>query len=100
MSASDFERSAELSAPAISDGALRLGERIFKAVEATRPALGCNTNLGIVLMCAPLTQAAIDRPDAALRAGTEAALRETGIVDADWVFRAISLAAPGGLGRV
>ena len=35
-----------------------VGERIYRAVAATRAAVGTNTNLGIVLLAAPLAHAA------------------------------------------
>ena len=57
MQVRDFERSAEVSAVPMSDPQLGLGERMFRAVQATRDSVGCNTNLGIVLLCAPVAHA-------------------------------------------
>jgi len=48
MSAADFEKSAEAAAPVIGQAALSVGARIRLAVEATRGAVGHNTNLGII----------------------------------------------------
>ena len=36
---------------------LTVGERILSAVQATQEAVGLNTNLGIILLCAPMIQA-------------------------------------------
>ncbi len=52
-----FISSAEASAQHIADPSPGLGQRILKAISATHQAVGCNTNLGIVLLCAPLAQA-------------------------------------------
>ncbi len=93
MAAADFLKSAELSAPVMADPGLAVGERILKAVRVTRDAVACNTNLGIVLLCAPLAQAALRGESVA---GVLAALDEQ---DARAAFEAIRLASPGGLGQ-
>lgn len=100
MQARDFIRSAQASAQALTDPGTGLGERIYRAIRATRGMVACNTNLGIVLLCAPLLQAAgPHRGPGGLREGLKRVLHGTGVADADWVYRAIRLAAPGGLGR-
>jgi triphosphoribosyl-dephospho-CoA synthase len=99
MTVADFRRSAEASAGPLCNPAYSLGEKIYHAVKATREGVGCNTNLGIVLLCAPLAQAAADKPESVtLRQALAGVLSSTTIEDADWVFKAITLAAPGGLG--
>jgi len=99
MTVEDFRVSAKVSAEAITDPRNTLGEKIYYAVKATREAVGCNTNLGIVLLCAPLLQAAADQSGVGLRAALRNILKNTTLADADWVFRAIKLASPGGLGE-
>lgn len=100
MTVADFRQSAQVSAPALCDPAYTLGEKIYAAVKATRETVACNTNLGIVLLCAPLLQAAQQRqPGQSLRAALAAVLDATTVADADQVFRAITLASPGGLGK-
>ncbi len=100
MTVEDFRRSAEASAPLLIDPALSLGEKIYRAIEATRTAVGCNTNLGIVLLAAPLIQAAqAAHPAETLRSALNRVLRTTTCDDAAWAYRAIALAAPGGLGE-
>ena len=66
MEVKDFIRSAEASAAPIAAKGARVGRRVRAAVEATLLAVGQNTNLGIILLCAPLAAAA-EAPDAALR---------------------------------
>ena len=100
MTVEDFRVSARVSAPAICNPDFSLGEKIYYAVKATREAVGCNTNLGIILLCAPLLQAVYRwEQKLSLRQLLQRVLNETTIADADWVFKAITLAAPGGLGR-
>ncbi len=98
MTVADFELSAKVSAAPLCEPTYSLGERIFYAVKATREAVGCNTNLGIILLCAPLIQAVYDYEHLSLRAALHEILSTTSIGDADWVFKAIALASPGGLG--
>jgi triphosphoribosyl-dephospho-CoA synthase len=100
MTVADFRTSAKVSAEPLCNHDYTLGEKIYYAVKATREAVGCNTNLGIILLCAPLIAAASQlRPTEALRQGLSRVLAATTLSDADWVFKAIALAAPGGLGK-
>ncbi len=52
MTVDDFLLSAEVSAPNITNPDYSLGEKIYYAVKATRKAVGCNTKLLIILLCA------------------------------------------------
>ena len=93
METADFVASAEVSAPFLAAAGARVGERVRGAVAATRARVGQNTNLGILLLCAPLALAA-ERgvPAAAILDGLDAA-------DGEGVYAAIRIAAPGGLGE-
>lgn len=98
MTADQFVVSANAAAPAIAAQGSRVGARIFEAVEATFAAVGANTNLGIILLCAPLAAAA-QSAGADLRASLSKVLQDLDTEDADLAFRAIVRAAPAGLGR-
>ncbi len=98
MSIADFEASARASAPAMGRDGLTVGARVLAAIEATRAAVGCNTNLGIVLLCAPLAAAAM-LPTGALRDRLREVLDRLDIADAEAAFAAIRLAQPAGLGQ-
>jgi triphosphoribosyl-dephospho-CoA synthase len=97
MSVADFEASAVLSAPHLAAAGARVGARIEAAVAATRAGIGQNTNLGIVLLCAPLAAAA-ERPGP-LREALAGVLADLDQADAAGLYAAIRLANPGGLGR-
>ena len=100
MTVADFRTSAEVSAAPLCNPDYSLGEKIFYAVKSTREAVACNTNLGIILLCAPLIQAInYIQPGMTLRQALHQVLASTTVEDADWVFKAISLASPGGLGE-
>ena len=103
MAAEQFIASAQAAAPAISQAGATVGQRIEAAVDASWQAAGCNTNLGIVLLCAPLAAAAEACPPprhrAGLRAAVAAVLAGLDRSDASRAFRAITQANPGGLGQ-
>lgn len=101
MTVEQFRVSAQCSAPWLVDDHLSLGEKIFYAVETTVSAVGCNTNLGIVLLAAPLLKAAVEVQlnGISLREALSSLLETTTVQDANWVYRAIRLANPGGLGQ-
>ncbi|NOT10232.1 MAG: triphosphoribosyl-dephospho-CoA synthase [Methylococcaceae bacterium] len=99
MTVADFRISAKVSAAPICNPDYCLGEKIFYAVQATRQAVSCNTNLGIILLCAPLIQAASSKAiGMSLKCALAEVLANTTVDDANWVFKAILLASPGGLG--
>ena len=99
MQAQDFIASAQASVGPIGDAVLGVGARILGAVEATRRAVGINTNLGIVLLAAPLMHARCHRQAGqGLRAALAATLAGLDRNDALLAYRAIRLAAPAGLG--
>ncbi|MEL6063645.1 MULTISPECIES: triphosphoribosyl-dephospho-CoA synthase [unclassified Methylobacterium] len=93
MVVADFVTSAEVSAPPLARPGAGVGERIRDGVAATMAAVGQNTNLGILLLCAPLAAAA-ERG-----AGVATVLDTLDRSDAEAAFAAIRMANPGGLGR-
>ena len=98
MTAADFIRSADAAAEPLCSAGARVGERIFGAVDATFAVVGTNTNLGIILLCAPLAAAA-EAKSADLGTALAQVLAGLDRNDASLAFRAIVRASPGGLGR-
>lgn len=98
MTVEQFVRSAAVAAGPLSASAARVGTRIMGAVEATFAHVGVNTNLGIILLCAPLAAAA-KGASSDLRKAVAETLRNLDKADAELAFRAIVRAAPAGLGR-
>jgi triphosphoribosyl-dephospho-CoA synthase len=102
MQAVDFVRSAQAAAPAITGRAGAVGERIHRAIAATRRVVAVNTNLGVVLLAAPILHAAALQPpprtQAALARRLGKVLARLTVADAELAFEAIRVARPGGLG--
>lgn len=124
MTADTFLASARAAAGPLFERGRPVGERIEAGVAASWAAVGCNTNLGIVLLCAPLAAALERLPEGepfraerpcgdgglaandvrcihgrALRAAVSAVLAALDVADARAAYRGIALANPGGLGR-
>lgn len=95
----DFLASAAAIGPALAAAGERpLGVTIHAAVEDTARWAPSNTNLGLVLLLAPLARAALRPGNAPLRTQLAATLAETTVDDARKTYAAIRLAYPGGLG--
>ena len=106
MAFEDFLASAAaIGPPFMQAGANALGATIRDAVAATNRWTRANTNLGMVLLLAPLARAASRVADDAgsvavvLRDQVAHVLDATTVADATDVFAAIRRAAPGGLGK-
>jgi len=97
----DFLVSGRISAPILCNPARSLGERCLEAIQATRNAVGTNTNLGMVLLFAPIICAVQHgaNPDT-LRPAIAREIASTRQADVARIFAAIALANPGGLGRM
>ena len=109
LTAVDMMTSAAAVGPALGDaGEATTGETILRAVEDTRRWVDTNTNLGIVLLFAPVARAAAlaaegePGPAGAGDLGRALAdvLSSTTVRDAELAYRAIRIAEPGGMGRV
>ncbi len=93
----DFVVSAIAIGPILEKAAeIGVGRTVLACVEATRAAVGTNTNLGIILLLAPLC--AVPRRSG-LRLGVQRVLDGLTAADTRAVYAAIRLAAPGGLGK-
>jgi len=101
----DFVASAAAIAPvfdALASAAscadeLNVGAIVLHGVRQTRTVAKTNTNLGILLLLAPLARASMQID---LQVGAVQVLEQLTVHDAALVYDAINLANPGGLGRV
>ena len=94
----DFVRSAHLIGPSFEHaGEWSVGRIVRDAVERTRREVSTNTNLGILLLLAPLASVP---PGVTIADGIGGVLAGLTREDARLVYEAIRLANPGGLGQV
>jgi triphosphoribosyl-dephospho-CoA synthase len=97
----DFLASAAaIGGPLAGAGARPLGATIRLGIEATANWTGSNTNLGLVLVLAPLARAAaLESRAEQLRDSLRLVLATTTVGDAREAYAGIRRASPGGLGR-
>lgn len=98
----DFLASAVAVGPAFAAaGSVSVGQTVLRAVTDTRRLVATNTNLGIVLLLAPLASAAHRAHDApGLRRALAEVLQALTRADARDAYAAIRAAEPAGMGRV
>ena len=96
--AQDYLDSAILSSKELFNQNYSLGKRILESVNVTRSQVNVNTNLGIILLCAPVIQSYIDFNNLDLREGIKKTLSTTSIKDTHDLCAAINISSPGGLG--
>lgn len=99
MQVRDFIKSADAAAEVIAQAGSGVGQRILSAVEASWAAVACNTNLGIVLLAAPLIEAALHGRQPTLQQRLQQVLHSLTVEDAEYAYRAIVMAKPAGLGH-
>lgn len=101
MVVQDFIRSAEAAAGVIALPGLTVGARILAAVEATWDEVACNTNLGIILLSAPLIQAMMlsSGQRLTLPERLQQVLQSLTVDDTAQAYQAIVRASPAGLGQ-
>ncbi len=88
---------------------MSIGQIIRTAVESTRQRVRTNTNLGMILLLAPLVKACLNTANnedlfnsdpANIRQSLRKVLKSLTVEDARDAYAAIRLARPGGMGRV
>ncbi|MEW4566050.1 triphosphoribosyl-dephospho-CoA synthase [Bremerella sp. JC770] len=91
----DFLASAIAIGPVLDQAhTLSLGQLILQSVQATSHVTRTNTNLGMILLLAPLAMA---QNTASLQKEAAAAIENSTSKDAADIYQAISLAKPGGM---
>ena len=94
----DFILSAGAIAPILSKTrTLGIANAILESVRVTKKSVGTNTNLGIILLFAPI---AFAHNSSDLKNEIQNAIAAISLQETNLVYEAIRLAAPGGLGTV
>lgn len=96
----DFLISAVAVGPAFENAACKtVGQIVLRAIEDCRRRVRTNTNLGIILLLAPLAKAALISDRGSLRKRVKSVLGGLTVEDAGMVYEAIRIAGAGGLGE-
>ena len=97
MTYDHFVQSAHAVAPVLAKSQPHsVGKTILKATQATINKVQCNTNLGIILLLAPLVAVPTS---ICLKEGVKNVLQNLTKEDAEYVYQAIRVANPGGMGE-
>lgn len=97
----DFLISAWAAAPVFAEAdKLAVGDLILGARRASSQHVKSNTNLGIILLLAPLAKAALDPTPAPLRRRLRNVLKALTVDDCRKAYTAIRETQPGGLGKL
>ena len=92
--AEDYLESSLLSSKELFKPDYSLGERILNSIKITRSKVKTNTNLGIILLCAPIIHACIYFNNLTLREGIKKTLSSSTVKDAQDLCMAINISAP------
>ncbi len=94
----DFVSSSVAIAPLLDDASsVGVGRTVLSAVQASQRATQTNAHLGTILLLAPLASVPLSVP---IINGIGEVVQRLGPDDARFVYEAIRLANPGGLGKV
>jgi triphosphoribosyl-dephospho-CoA synthase len=97
----DFLISAWAAAPVFAEAdKLAVGDLILKARRASSQYVKSNTNLGIILLFAPLAKAALDPTPGPLRRRLHNVLKTLTVDDCQKAYTAIRETQPGGIGKL
>lgn len=93
----DFVISAAAIQPVFENSAsLSVGSMVLQCIQRTQNSVGTNTNLGIVLLLAPLAKCSPENATCDI----ERVLQQLSEQDRDDIYQAIQIAHPGGMGEV
>ena len=98
--ASDYLISSINSGSELFYDSYSLGDRILNAIVATKKETSMNTNLGIVLLCAPIAHALLNYKKMSLKEAITKTIDNATSDDTVKICEAINIANPGGLGDV
>lgn len=111
--ASGHPSQADQAKEVVATGASTFGEFIYDAIRATRAVTSVNTNLGICLLLGPLVEAyarcgeetekcgeTVEERLASWASAAGRLIERAGVEQTRWIYRAICLANPGGMGQV
>jgi len=92
----EFLLSAMSASPIVAESRqMGVGQAVLQGIQATRRFVNTNTNLGMILLLAPLAAVPRERD---LATGIIDVLDQLDVTDSRAVFEAICLSQPGGLG--
>ena len=99
MTHKDFLQSSMACSDIICEKNMDIGEKILDCIKSSMDVVGCNTNLGIVLLCVPIVEALyMDKDHKFLQSNLKKVLNNIDKKQTKAIYKAINSANAGGMG--
>tara|TARA_B100001057_G_scaffold260428_1_gene260623 strand:+ start:1302 stop:2147 length:846 start_codon:yes stop_codon:yes gene_type:complete len=100
MTHKDFLQGSMACSDTICEPNLDIAEKIYQSVNASMDVVGCNTNLGIILLCAPIVQAIyLDKDHKFNQSNLKKVINDIDSKQTQKIYKAINIASAGGMGE-
>ena len=100
MSHKDFLQSSMACSDIICEKNMDIGIKILESVKASMDVVGCNTNLGIILLCVPIVEAIYyDKEHKFQQNNLKKIINSIDSKQTKAIYKAINIANAGGMGK-
>ena len=98
MTPKDILQSSMACSDVICEQNMDIGEKILECIKSSMDVVGCNTNLGIILLCVPIVEALyMDKDHKFLQSNLEKVINSINEKQTKNIYKAINLAKAGGM---
>ena len=99
MTHKDFLQSSMACSDIVCEHNMDIGKKILECVKASIDVVGCNTNLGIILLCVPIIEAIyLDKEHKFRQSNLKNVLDGINVKQTKNIYKAINTANAGGMG--
>jgi triphosphoribosyl-dephospho-CoA synthase len=99
MTHKDFLQSSMACSDIICEQNMDIGEKILECVKSSMDVVGCNTNLGIILLCVPIVEALyMDKNHIFNQSNLKKVISNINEDQTKKIYKAINVANAGGMG--
>ncbi|MDB2461254.1 triphosphoribosyl-dephospho-CoA synthase [Gammaproteobacteria bacterium] len=99
MTHKDFLQSSMACSDVICEQNMDIGEKILECIKSSIDVVGCNTNLGIILLCVPIVEALyMDKDHKFLQSNLKKVINGINETQTKNIYKAINIAKAGGMG--
>tara|TARA_B100000579_G_scaffold126324_1_gene101914 strand:+ start:1216 stop:2061 length:846 start_codon:yes stop_codon:yes gene_type:complete len=100
MTHKDFLQGSMACSDTICEPNLDIGEKIYQSVSSSMDVVGCNTNLGIILLCVPIVEAIYLNKDHTFEQDNlKKVIDNIDAKQTQKIYKAINIASAGGMGE-
>ena len=100
MTHKDFLQASMACSDIICEPNMDIGDKVYECISASMDVVGCNANLGIVLLCVPIVEALyLDKNRIFKQENLISTISEINEKQTKKIYKAINLASAGGMGE-